>query len=302
MIAGRAGGGWSWRGSTGRRHHWSATVCGGRAACADGGAAVKTVQVAARTAATARARRRRDERRTARVRADMSHLPVITRVWRSPTVVAACSSRPAFPPSRHSSTRTPIRSNSAVRSSSSACPDPNSARALYEFTLCAPDSHTPMRDRCFALSEVAALEAADAADTLIILGRPDVHAPRPARGARRHQPGPRARRTAGLLLQRCVRSPSPRPVSSKGAVSPRTGSAWTRSGPASPASSSSPTCCSWTTGTSSPRQAAPLPSISGCTSSAKTTARRRPTTSKPAPGLRRPPRRRTAAVRGTPGA
>ncbi|AXE28270.1 AraC family transcriptional regulator (plasmid) [Streptomyces globosus] len=57
-------------------------------------------------------------------------------------------------------------------------PRPELGRDLYEFTLCAPDTHTSMRNRFFALSEVAALEAADAADTLIILSRPDVHAPR----------------------------------------------------------------------------------------------------------------------------
>ncbi|MFJ3924300.1 helix-turn-helix domain-containing protein [Streptomyces sp. NPDC090022] len=57
-------------------------------------------------------------------------------------------------------------------------PRPEIGKVLYEFALCAPDTRTPMRDRFFALSEVAALEAADAADTLIILSRPDVHAPR----------------------------------------------------------------------------------------------------------------------------
>ncbi|WP_274564031.1 helix-turn-helix domain-containing protein [Streptomyces spiramyceticus] len=51
-------------------------------------------------------------------------------------------------------------------------------RELYDFTLCAPEPRTLMRDGLFTLSGVAGLEAADTADTLIVPNRPDTHVPR----------------------------------------------------------------------------------------------------------------------------
>ncbi|MFJ8043716.1 helix-turn-helix domain-containing protein [Kitasatospora sp. NPDC096147] len=55
---------------------------------------------------------------------------------------------------------------------------PEIGRELYDFKLCAPEPHTPMRDGFFTLTGVAGLEAADAADTLIVPNRPDTDVPR----------------------------------------------------------------------------------------------------------------------------
>jgi transcriptional regulator GlxA family with amidase domain len=49
---------------------------------------------------------------------------------------------------------------------------------LYDFRLCAPEPHTPMRDGFFTLTGVTDLTAADTADTLIVPNRPNVDAPR----------------------------------------------------------------------------------------------------------------------------
>ncbi|MCH0558935.1 helix-turn-helix domain-containing protein [Streptomyces sp. MUM 16J] len=57
-------------------------------------------------------------------------------------------------------------------------PRPELSCELYEFKLCSPDAHTPMRDAFFALTSVAGMEAADTADTLIIPSRPDFDVPR----------------------------------------------------------------------------------------------------------------------------
>ncbi|WP_407077448.1 GlxA family transcriptional regulator [Streptomyces sp. SCSIO 30461] len=57
-------------------------------------------------------------------------------------------------------------------------PRPELGRDLYNFTLCTPQDRTVMRDRFFTLTEAACLEAADAADTLILPSRPDVSQPR----------------------------------------------------------------------------------------------------------------------------
>lgn len=51
---------------------------------------------------------------------------------------------------------------------------PEIGRDLYDFRLCAPEPRTLMRDGFFTLTGVADLEAADAADTLIVPNRPDV--------------------------------------------------------------------------------------------------------------------------------
>nr|WSW71266.1 helix-turn-helix domain-containing protein [Streptomyces sp. NBC_00995] len=55
---------------------------------------------------------------------------------------------------------------------------PEIGRELYEFRLCSPEPRTLMRDGFFTLTGVAGLEAADAADTLIVPNRPDVEVPR----------------------------------------------------------------------------------------------------------------------------
>ncbi|OAR22020.1 AraC family transcriptional regulator [Streptomyces sp. ERV7] len=55
---------------------------------------------------------------------------------------------------------------------------PELGRELYDFTLCAPDPRTLMRDGFFTLTGVAGLEAADTADTLIVPNRPDTDVPR----------------------------------------------------------------------------------------------------------------------------
>ncbi|EPH44882.1 helix-turn-helix domain-containing protein [Streptomyces aurantiacus] len=55
---------------------------------------------------------------------------------------------------------------------------PELGRDLYEFTLCSPEPRTLMRDGFFTLTGVAALDAADAADTLIVPNRPDTEVPR----------------------------------------------------------------------------------------------------------------------------
>jgi len=55
---------------------------------------------------------------------------------------------------------------------------PELGRELYDFTLCAAEPDTRMRDGFFTLTGVAGLEAAEEADTLIVPNRPDVEAPR----------------------------------------------------------------------------------------------------------------------------
>ncbi|MGA5822983.1 GlxA family transcriptional regulator [Kitasatospora sp. NPDC094028] len=55
---------------------------------------------------------------------------------------------------------------------------PEIGRDLYDFRLCSPEPSTLMRDGFFTLTGVAGLEAADAADTLIVPNRPDVEVPR----------------------------------------------------------------------------------------------------------------------------
>ncbi|KPC93114.1 AraC family transcriptional regulator, partial [Streptomyces sp. NRRL F-6602] len=45
---------------------------------------------------------------------------------------------------------------------------PELGRQLYDFRLCSPEPRTLMRDGFFTLTGVAGLEAADAADTLIV--------------------------------------------------------------------------------------------------------------------------------------
>nr|WP_233518550.1 helix-turn-helix domain-containing protein [Streptomyces corynorhini] len=55
---------------------------------------------------------------------------------------------------------------------------PEIGRDLYDFTLCSPRPRTVMRDGFFTLTGVAALEAADEADTLIVPNRPDIEVPR----------------------------------------------------------------------------------------------------------------------------
>ncbi|MFE3323721.1 GlxA family transcriptional regulator [Streptomyces sp. NPDC059176] len=55
---------------------------------------------------------------------------------------------------------------------------PEIGRDLYAFRLCSPEPRTPMRDGFFTLSGVAALDAADSADTLIVPNRPDIAVPR----------------------------------------------------------------------------------------------------------------------------
>ncbi|MEX2980808.1 helix-turn-helix domain-containing protein [Streptomyces sp. C36] len=57
---------------------------------------------------------------------------------------------------------------------------PELGRDLYDFRLCSPDPSTLMRDGFFTLTGIAGLEAADAADTLIVPNRPDVEVPRRA--------------------------------------------------------------------------------------------------------------------------
>ncbi|MFE9369139.1 GlxA family transcriptional regulator [Streptomyces sp. NPDC006711] len=55
---------------------------------------------------------------------------------------------------------------------------PEIGRELYDFALCSPEPRTLMRDGFFTLTGVAGLEAADAADTLIVPNRPDIEVPR----------------------------------------------------------------------------------------------------------------------------
>ncbi|MFC9594010.1 GlxA family transcriptional regulator [Streptomyces sp. NPDC056944] len=55
---------------------------------------------------------------------------------------------------------------------------PEIGRDLYDFSLCSPEPRTLMRDGFFTLTGVAGLEAADAADTLIVPNRPDIEVPR----------------------------------------------------------------------------------------------------------------------------
>lgn len=55
---------------------------------------------------------------------------------------------------------------------------PELGRDLYDFTLCSAEPRTLMRDGFFTLTDVAGLEAADTADTLIVPNRPDTDVPR----------------------------------------------------------------------------------------------------------------------------
>ena len=55
---------------------------------------------------------------------------------------------------------------------------PELGRDLYDFRLCAAGTRTPMRDGFFTLTDVAGLDAADTADTLIVPNRPDTDTPR----------------------------------------------------------------------------------------------------------------------------
>ncbi|MCL6731930.1 GlxA family transcriptional regulator [Streptomyces neyagawaensis] len=55
---------------------------------------------------------------------------------------------------------------------------PEIGRELYDFRVCSPEPRTPMRDGFFTLTDVADLDAADTADTLIVPNRPDVDVPR----------------------------------------------------------------------------------------------------------------------------
>lgn len=55
---------------------------------------------------------------------------------------------------------------------------PELGRELYDFRLCSPEPDTLMRDGFFTLSGVAGLEAAEAADTVIVPNRPDIDVPR----------------------------------------------------------------------------------------------------------------------------
>ncbi|WP_432167845.1 GlxA family transcriptional regulator [Streptomyces sp. bgisy031] len=49
---------------------------------------------------------------------------------------------------------------------------------LYDFQLCSPRTRTVMRDGFFTLTDVAGLDAAETADTLIVPNRPDTDVPR----------------------------------------------------------------------------------------------------------------------------
>ena len=58
---------------------------------------------------------------------------------------------------------------------------PELGRKLYDFRLCAASPTTRMRDGFFTLTGVAGLDAAEAADTLIVPNRPDTDTPRDPR-------------------------------------------------------------------------------------------------------------------------
>src|SRR5882757_9425793 len=55
---------------------------------------------------------------------------------------------------------------------------PELGRELYDFLLCAAGPRTRMRDGFFTLTDVAGLDAAEEADTLIVPNRPDTDVPR----------------------------------------------------------------------------------------------------------------------------
>ncbi|MFB7710279.1 GlxA family transcriptional regulator [Streptomyces sp. NPDC056105] len=55
---------------------------------------------------------------------------------------------------------------------------PELGRELYDFQLCSPRTRTVMRDGFFTLTDVADLDAAESADTLIVPNRPDTDVPR----------------------------------------------------------------------------------------------------------------------------
>ncbi|MFE5687893.1 GlxA family transcriptional regulator [Streptomyces sp. NPDC056512] len=55
---------------------------------------------------------------------------------------------------------------------------PELGRELYDFQLSSPRTRTVMRDGFFTLTDVADLDAAESADTLIVPNRPDIDVPR----------------------------------------------------------------------------------------------------------------------------
>ncbi|MGW2077571.1 GlxA family transcriptional regulator [Streptomyces sp. NPDC001939] len=55
---------------------------------------------------------------------------------------------------------------------------PELGRGLYDFQLCSPRTRTVMRDGFFTLTDIADLDAAESADTLIVPNRPDTDVPR----------------------------------------------------------------------------------------------------------------------------
>ncbi|WP_405600181.1 MULTISPECIES: GlxA family transcriptional regulator [unclassified Streptomyces] len=55
---------------------------------------------------------------------------------------------------------------------------PELGRELYDFQLCSPRTRPVMRDGFFTLTDVADLDAAESADTLIVPNRPDIDVPR----------------------------------------------------------------------------------------------------------------------------
>ncbi|MFB6855714.1 GlxA family transcriptional regulator [Streptomyces sp. NPDC056341] len=55
---------------------------------------------------------------------------------------------------------------------------PELGRELYDFQLCSPRTRTVMRDGFFTLTDIADLDAAESADTLIVPNRPDTDVPR----------------------------------------------------------------------------------------------------------------------------
>lgn len=57
---------------------------------------------------------------------------------------------------------------------------PEIGTKLYDFTMCAPEPRTRMRDGFFTLCGVGDLDAAETADTLIVPNRPDTDVPRRA--------------------------------------------------------------------------------------------------------------------------
>ncbi|MFC8348683.1 GlxA family transcriptional regulator [Streptomyces sp. NPDC057280] len=58
---------------------------------------------------------------------------------------------------------------------------PELGRTLYDFALCGTEPRTRMRDGFFTLTDIAGLDAAEEADTLIVPNRPDTDTPRSPR-------------------------------------------------------------------------------------------------------------------------